>query len=118
MPNHWRKCYACGNVAIHSESVVPEVLCTQCGSQDTRLMKQAPKFAHNNGAPIDYDVGAYLVASTEERLHIIWQAHQASRDDGQRRFFEGQMLALSYDLAEHPEWFDNGCMCADCRTIC
>ena len=36
---HERKCWDCGNVAVHMKSITPEVLCTQCGSQDTRRVK-------------------------------------------------------------------------------
>lgn len=36
---HKRKCRDCGNVAEHSDNVVPEVLCKKCGSQDTRVVK-------------------------------------------------------------------------------
>ena len=36
---HKRKCWDCGNVAVHMKSITPEVLCTQCGSQDTRRVK-------------------------------------------------------------------------------
>ncbi len=36
---HKRKCWDCGNVAVHMKSIVPEVLCTKCGSQDTRRIK-------------------------------------------------------------------------------
>lgn len=39
MTNHQRRCWDCGNVATHSDNVVPEVLCKKCGSQDTRLLK-------------------------------------------------------------------------------
>lgn len=42
MPDHQRKCWDCGNVAMHAENVVPGVLCAKCGSQDTRLVKQIP----------------------------------------------------------------------------
>lgn len=41
---HKRKCWNCGNIAVHMKSIVPEVLCTKCGSQDTRRIKgDAPK---------------------------------------------------------------------------
>ena len=36
---HERKCYDCGNVAIHIENVPPGVCCQLCKSQDTRLVK-------------------------------------------------------------------------------
>ena len=39
MPFHERKCWDCGNVAMHADNVTPEVLCKKCGSQDTRLTK-------------------------------------------------------------------------------
>jgi hypothetical protein len=36
---HVRKCWDCDNVAEHADDVVPYVLCTKCGSQDTRRVK-------------------------------------------------------------------------------
>ena len=39
MDVHFRKCWGCGNIAEHLDSVVPHVLCKQCGSQDTRRIK-------------------------------------------------------------------------------
>ncbi len=43
MEAHKRKCWDCGNVALHEESVVPNVLCKQCGSQDTRKVRENPQ---------------------------------------------------------------------------
>ena len=37
---HERKCHDCGNVAQHEDNVVPWVLCSKCGSQDTRRTKR------------------------------------------------------------------------------
>jgi len=34
-----RRCWDCGNVAEHEDSIVPHVLCKKCGSQDTRLTR-------------------------------------------------------------------------------
>ena len=34
--SHERKCWDCGNVAIHESSITPGVLCKKCDSQDTR----------------------------------------------------------------------------------
>jgi|GEM_PF-6106209 len=42
MPNHWRRCWDCENLAVHADNVVPHVLCTKCGSQDTRALKLKP----------------------------------------------------------------------------
>ena len=39
MPLHQRKCWDCGNIAEHTDNVTPEVLCSKCGSQDTRAIK-------------------------------------------------------------------------------
>ena len=36
MKTHERKCWNCGNVSVHTDDVMPEVLCRKCGSQDTR----------------------------------------------------------------------------------
>lgn len=34
-----RRCRPCGNVALHRDDRTPYVLCSKCGSQDTRLIK-------------------------------------------------------------------------------
>lgn len=39
--SHERKCWDCGNVAIHAKAITPEVLCSKCGSQDTRRTYRA-----------------------------------------------------------------------------
>jgi DNA-directed RNA polymerase subunit RPC12/RpoP len=36
-----RKCWSCGNVAMHEDDVTPGVLCKKCGSQDTRLLERS-----------------------------------------------------------------------------
>lgn len=36
---HQRRCWECGNVAEHKDSITPWVLCSKCGSQDTRRVK-------------------------------------------------------------------------------
>lgn len=40
MSKQQRKCWDCGNVAMHADNIVPWVLCTKCGSQDTRLVRK------------------------------------------------------------------------------
>ena len=37
-----RRCWDCGNVAMHEDNIVPHVLCRKCGSQDTRLTRKHP----------------------------------------------------------------------------
>ena len=39
---HRRKCWSCKNTAWHSRDITPEVLCSKCGSQDTRRVKWEP----------------------------------------------------------------------------
>ncbi len=36
-----RRCHDCGNVAYHLLAVIPYVCCEECGSQDTRLIREA-----------------------------------------------------------------------------
>ena len=43
--SHERRCHDCGNVAIHADMVTPWVLCSKCGSQDTRRTKPVPAYA-------------------------------------------------------------------------
>lgn len=43
MPAHKRKCWDCGSVALHEDSIVPHVLCRQCGSRDTRRLRELPQ---------------------------------------------------------------------------
>ncbi len=37
-----RKCWQCGNIAMHEDNIVPHVNCKKCGSQDTRLIREKP----------------------------------------------------------------------------
>ena len=39
---HWRRCWDCGNVAQHADSITPHVLCKECKSQDTRKIEAKP----------------------------------------------------------------------------
>lgn len=34
-----RRCWTCGNVAMHADDIAPDVCCQKCGSQDTRRTK-------------------------------------------------------------------------------
>lgn len=38
-----RKCWTCGNVAMHADDVAPDVCCAKCGSQDTRRTKPSAR---------------------------------------------------------------------------
>jgi len=40
-PNY-RRCWECGAINLHADSITPEVCCKRCGSQDTRRMKSEP----------------------------------------------------------------------------
>lgn len=37
---HQRRCHDCGGVHWHKDSRVPYVLCPECGSQDTRMVRE------------------------------------------------------------------------------
>jgi len=39
----WRLCYHCGSIALYIDATIPECTCRDCGSNDTRLMKQETK---------------------------------------------------------------------------
>ena len=49
--SHQRKCWDCGNVAEHADSVVPHVLCKLCGSQDTRRIRTPEPIAFRQLPP-------------------------------------------------------------------
>ena len=34
-----RKCHKCGHIGYYTASTLPECLCEQCGSADTRLIR-------------------------------------------------------------------------------
>ena len=34
-----RRCWTCGNIALHRDNVTPYVLCSKCKSQDTRRIR-------------------------------------------------------------------------------
>jgi predicted RNA-binding Zn-ribbon protein involved in translation (DUF1610 family) len=39
---HHRRCWACKSINLHLSDVTPGVCCPECGSQDTRRMKNEP----------------------------------------------------------------------------
>jgi hypothetical protein len=41
-PPHYRRCWDCGSISLHSDSITPEVCCKRCGSQDTRAFSNLP----------------------------------------------------------------------------
>lgn len=66
--------------------------------------------------PTYYDFDAYLRGGPEERLRLIYDARKASTEKHQQAFFEGQMMAISVDIVDHPEWMDYGCLCSECLS--
>lgn len=44
---HQRRCWNCGYVDYHADRIVPYVLCGECGSQDTRPIREAAEAADN-----------------------------------------------------------------------
>lgn len=42
MANHYRRCWDCGAINLHTDNVAPEVCCKRCRSQDTRAMNNQP----------------------------------------------------------------------------
>lgn len=70
---HKRKCWDCGNIAEHEDTVVPHVLCEKCGSQDTRTVKSTlPKLTPEQAAlrAIRMHINDPTIGS-EECLHNI-----------------------------------------------
>lgn len=72
---HKRKCWDCGNVAVHARSITPEVLCTKCGSQDTRRIKEPEPtilFHEVNIAVIGFANGkARQILLTKEQRELV-----------------------------------------------
>lgn len=62
----------------------------------------------------NYNLQAYINAEPEERLRMLYEIKP--RDAMQAQFFRGQMMAITIDMDEHPEWFDEGCLCESCRS--
>ena len=80
---HKRKCWNCGNIAVHMKSIVPEVLCTKCGSQDTRRIKgNAPKpFIQVTTVvmKVQHDIrGAIRSESAFQSLVVIYVSEEAN----------------------------------------
>ncbi len=62
------------------------------------------------------DMLAYIGADSEQRLRMLRVEWKNSTSDRQRVFYEGRMLELTVDMDDHPDWFDLGCLCAECRS--
>jgi len=77
---HRRKCWDCGNIAEHTDNVVPEVLCKKCGSQDTRVVKDqaVPPAVETrklpNGQRIAFE--AWVTSPPYERIISRWPADE------------------------------------------
>lgn len=63
---HERRCWDCGNVAKHADAVVPAVLCTRCGSQDTRRTKKSA-VAYLVRIPAEHIIGQQYTCLTNGR---------------------------------------------------
>ncbi len=49
----YRRCHSCGSVAYHLDNVYPFVNCRECGSQDTRLLKDQGEYKYGNAAGLE-----------------------------------------------------------------
>lgn len=63
-----------------------------------------------------YDIAAFLAADPQERLMILQDAWSQTTSLWQKHFLEGHMMGISVDLPEHPEGYENACMCETCRS--
>ncbi len=63
MSERKRKCWDCGNVAMHESDITHGVLCSKCGSQDTRLVREVPLHrADTSSDATNSDFSAYAKA--------------------------------------------------------
>lgn len=58
----------------------------------------------------------YAAMKPLERLMVLRAMRTHETSESSRKFLEGRMLELTYDLDEHPDNFDCGCLCATCRS--
>jgi Zn ribbon nucleic-acid-binding protein len=73
---HERRCFDCGNVAIHEGDIVPLVNCHKCGSQDTRrkrktdLDENKPNYQWRPAAK--FDIGSVARFGDTNSEHEPW----------------------------------------------
>ena len=63
---------------------------------------------------MSYDLKKYIESDVEGRLKILIEAITSSKDEEVKTFLRGQMIGLTIDLDEHPEWYDWECLCSEC----
>jgi len=86
-----RKCWACGNVAMHTDDVAPDVCCQKCGSQDTRLTKPSPAMQKITDREEFEQIGQLLARCEEYSIMQHEDCKSASvRLNGQKRFSMGR----------------------------
>ena len=77
--SHKRRCWDCGNVEEHKDSITPWVLCAKCGSQDTRRVKRLEPQKYP-----DYQVPAV------EQTPVTWRVLSVEWDET----LEGQQVTV------------------------
>lgn len=66
-----RKCWACGHISEHLDSVVPYVLCKICGSQDTRRIEQSSSDIESIIMRQAAETAIYNLRGNAKELHTI-----------------------------------------------
>lgn len=58
----------------------------------------------------------YEQMSPEGRLRVLVGFWERAEDAEKKAFFEGRMIEASIGMPEHPDWFDNACLCDECAS--
>lgn len=94
---HQRRCWGCGNVAEHSDSITPWVLCGKCGSQDTRRVPER-----------DWTCGRYFDPQPEEKLRPLMELNAIDKAKQMSDCYHNEVIAV-WDGKDDTHWlFING----------
>lgn len=80
---HYRRCWSCGAINLHSDNIAPEVCCKRCRSQDTRLMKnEPPLWAGTKGGQKGLYVPDNIGKCPECSMSLIATCYEWQADNG------------------------------------
>lgn len=101
-----RKCWDCGNVAEHADSVVPHVLCMKCGSQDTRRVREFLPSTHlpqyfRDAPPMVREAADAIANSIVKTLHEVIAECYPDMDRNSREYldFAGAVMYIAEQKA-------------------
>jgi hypothetical protein len=59
---------------------------------------------------------AYEAGDIKDRVYLLVKELQEATTNNQKTFIRGRLFQLTYEMEEHPDWYEWDCSCVSCRT--